>query len=87
MLTHIGQFFRKGVEIDTTRKILIMPNKEPVPLMRRPVWSFMERPEVDDQYCWVTMNPGYQGEGIIDGVYNDYLVDNIIATHSMDLLR
>ena len=38
-----GQFFRKGVDIDETRKILIMPDKEPVPVMRRPVWSFMER--------------------------------------------
>ena len=75
-----GQFFRKGVEIDETRKILILPGKEPVPVMRRPVWSFMEREVADDQLCWTAMNPGYQGEGLIDGTYFDYLVNNVLST-------
>ena len=76
----IGQFFRKGVEVDKVRKILIMPDKEPVPVMRRPVWSFMERETPDDQLCWTAMNPGYQGEGLIDGTYLDYLVDDVMST-------
>ena len=75
-----GQFFRKGVEIDEVRKILIMPDKEPVPVMRRPVWSFMEREVADDQLCWTAMNPGYQGDGLIDGKYLDYLVDDVLNT-------
>ncbi len=75
-----GQFFRDGVDIDTVRKILIMPNKEPVPVMRRPVWAFMEREEKDDKLCWTAMNPGYQGEGLIDGSYFDYLVDDVMST-------
>ena len=76
----LGQFFRNGVEVDTVRKILIMPNKEPVPVMRRPVWSFMERETADDQLCWTAMNSGYQGEGLIDGTYFDYLVDDVLST-------
>ena len=80
LLITAGQFFRDGVEIDEVRKILIMPNKEPVPVMRRPVWSFMERDEKDDQLCWTAMNPGYQGEGLIDGTYFDYLVDDVMST-------
>ena len=75
-----GQFFRKEVEIDTVRKILILPGKEPVPLMRRPVWSFMEREVADDQLCWTAMNPGYQGQGLIDGTYLDYLVNDVFST-------
>ena len=75
-----GQFFRNGVEIDEVRKILIMPDKEPVPVMRRPVWSFMEREVADDQLCWTAMNPGYQGDGLIDGRYLDYLVDDVLDT-------
>jgi len=75
-----GQFFREGVEIDETRKFLLMPNKEPVPVMRRPVWSFMEREDKDDQLCWTAMNLGYQGEGLIDGSYTDYLVNDVMAT-------
>ena len=54
--TQSGQFFRKGVEVDTVRKLLILPGKEPVPVMRRPVWSFMEREVADDQLCWTAMN-------------------------------
>ena len=79
-LPSAGQFFQKGVEIDTVRKILILPGKEPVPVMRRPVWSFMEREVADDQLCWTAMNPGYQGEGLIDGTYFDYLVDDVLST-------
>jgi len=78
--SHIGQFFRKGVEIDTVRKILILPGKEPVPLMRRPVWSFIECEVAGDQLCWTAMNPGYQGEGLIDGTYFDYLMNDILST-------
>ena len=74
-----GQFFHKGVVIDEVRKILIMPDKEPVPVMRRPVWSFMEREVADDQLCWTAMNPGYQGEGLIDGTHSDYIVKDILS--------
>ena len=69
-----GQFFCQGVEIDKIPKILIMPNKEPVPLIRRHVWSFMERKQIDSQLCWTAMNPGYQGEGLIDGKHSNYIV-------------
>ena len=79
MLIIAGQFFNKGVAIDEVRKILIMPNKEPVPVMRRPVWSFMERETADDQLCWTAMNPGYQGEGLIDGNHLDYIVKDIFS--------
>ena len=77
-----GQFFRKGVEIDEVHKILIMPNKNPVPVKRRPVWSFMEREKVtsDDQLCWTAKNRSYQGKGLIDGTYLDYLVDDVLST-------
>ena len=76
-----GQFFQKGVEVDTVRKLLILPGKEPVPVMRHPVWSFMEREVADDQFCWTAMNPGYQGEGLIDGTYLDYLVNDVLSTN------
>ena len=74
-----GQFFRKGVKIDPVRKFLVLPNKDPVPVMRRPVWSFMERHVRDDQLCWTAMNPGYQGDSLIDGHYLDYMVDSILS--------
>ena len=76
---HAGQFFHKGVVVDEARRILIMPDKEPVPVIRRPVWSFMERETPDDQLCGTAMNPGYQGEGLIDGKHSDYIVESILS--------
>ena len=75
---YAGQFFRSKVKIDRVSKILLLPNKEPVPLMRRPVWSFMEREQKVDQLCWTAMNYGYQGEGLIEGTYFDYLVNDVL---------
>ncbi len=74
-----GQFFRDGNEVDETRKLLLLPNLDPVPVMRREVWHFMEREMVDDQLCWVAMNPGYQGKRLIEGHYLDYLVDDVLS--------
>ena len=39
----------------------------------------MEREQKDDQLCWTAMNPGYQGEGLIDGKHSNYIVDDILA--------
>lgn len=77
----VGQFFRKGVEIDTARKLLLLPNKDPVPVMRKPAWAYMEHNVPSDQLCWVAMNPGYQGHHLIDGHYLDYVVDDVLSTN------
>jgi len=39
----------------------------------------MKHKTADKQRCWTAMNHGEQGEGLIDGVYQDYLVDNILS--------
>ena len=76
-----GQFFHNDVVLDEIRKILIIPGKEPIPIQRKPLWAFMEREMGDStNFCWVAMNPGYQGEGLIDGHYFDYLVDDVLST-------
>ena len=77
----IGQFYRQGVEIDGVRKMLIIPNKEPVPIMRRPIWSFMEREnDKEAEFCWTAMNSGFQGHGLIDGNYLNYKVSDLLST-------
>ena len=49
---------------------------------QRPVWGFLKH-ELPDatggKKCWATMNRGEQGEGLIDGTYMDYRVDNILS--------
>ncbi len=82
ILTHTlpGQFFRPGVDIDEVRRLLVLPTLDSVPVMRRPVWAFMEREEKDDQLCWTAMNPGYQGKGLLEGHYLDYLVNDVLSS-------
>ena len=75
-----GQFLRSGVEVDESRRILFLPDMEPVPVMRKPVWHFMERDDPDEQLCWVSMNPGYQGKRLIQGHYLDYLVGSVLSS-------
>ena len=79
-LKNSGQFFRERVEIDEIRRLLLLPNMEPVAVMRKPVWHFMERDEPEDQLCWAAMNPGYQGKKLIEGHYLDYLVDDVLSS-------
>ena len=80
----LGQFFCPGYSIDHTTKLLHFPdNKEPVPVMRRPVWSFMET-KVNEltgaEQCWMAMNVGYEGEGLLHGQYLDYVVSDLFTT-------
>lgn len=81
-VTYAGQFFRKGVDVDVARRLLFLPNMAPVPVMRKPIWHFMEREKKDEQQqlCWVAMNPGYQGKKLIQGHYLDYVVDDLLST-------
>ncbi len=88
----IGQFYRTGVELDTVRGILVMPNKEPVPVKRKPVWSFVEGVAggvAKDEYCWTAMNTGVQGRGLIDGHYLEYAVPDLLSTdfHSIKVVH
>lgn len=78
----IGQFLRKGVAVDEVRKVLVMPHKEPLPVERRPIWSFMEKQEhgKEERDCWTVLNYGKQGKGLIDGTYMDYIVPELLST-------
>ena len=81
-----GQFFRKGVEIDETRHLLLLlPGmSDPVPVMHKPIWHFMEREKAQQEghLCWVAMNPGYQGKRLIEGSYLDYVVNDLLSLES-----
>ena len=72
------------MDIDESRHILILPDMEPVPVQRKSIWHFMERErgkksEVEPKFCWVAMNPGYQGKKLIAGSYLDYIVDDLLS--------
>jgi len=71
------------VRIDDIEKVLIFPDKEPVPIKQRSVWGYMKHEfrEIDDgKQCWATIKHGEQGEGLIDGTYVNYKVKDLLST-------
>ena len=62
--------------------MLVMPNKDPVAVEWKPVWKYLEREKPDDEmkHCWVSMNPGNQGKGLIDGSYMDYAMEDVLSS-------
>ena len=78
-LLYAGQFFRQGVRIDRENQILYIPQREPIPVIRRPLWSFMRHSLAEETECWTSMLPSNQGVGLIDGTWTDYKVKGLIA--------
>ena len=76
----MGQFFRDGVSIDVDAQLLYVPGHLPVPVERRDLWKFMSRKLVDDQQRWTSAYSSSQGAGIVAGTYEDYIVDDLLAT-------
>ena len=66
----------KGIEIDTVKKILIRPGFESIPVEKTVGWSYNKGQTASP--CWKAMNPGHQGEGLIEGGILNYIVDNIL---------
>ena len=60
--------------------MLMLPERDPVPVKQRPVWAFMKTEVPDNQLCWTSIAPSNQGEGVIEGKYLDYKVDHIFST-------
>ena len=66
-----GQFMVKGMAVDPIKKILTYPdNRDPIPV------------EIDNvmtgKTCWKAMNPGHQGEGLIQGSILNYMVSSLL---------
>jgi len=78
--TCTGQFLRKDVKIDDNKRILLLSNKNPVPVKQRQVWGYMKQEmAAEGKLCWAAVRPGEQGEGLIDGTYMDYRVKDIFS--------
>ena len=71
-----GQFMVQGIEIDPVKGILIRPGFEAVPVEKTATWSYNKGQSSGP--CWKAMNPGHQGEGLIEGSILNYIVDNIL---------
>jgi hypothetical protein len=72
----LGQFFNQGTKIDKENRQLVLPKRSPIPVnLEDP------KPEVHHKsQCWRPQTPGYQGEGLIEGDYVEYVVSSVFAT-------
>jgi len=62
-----------GIEVDSTREMLIRPGFEPVPVKPSKTWDSSDN-------CWLATNIGNQGEGLIEGSIYSYIVNSIEST-------
>ena len=64
---------KKGIEIDSQKKMLIYPDgRDPVPVN--------EDFAMAGKACWKAMNYGNHGEGLIQGNILDYVMESILET-------
>jgi hypothetical protein len=72
----LGQFFNKGTKVDKEKRQLVLPKRSPIPVTLED-----PKPEVHHKsQCWRPQTPGYQGEGLIEGDYVEYVVSSVFAT-------
>ena len=68
------------MSIDVDAQLLHVPSHPPVPVERRDLWKFMSRKLVDYRQCWTSAYSSSQGAGIVAGTYQNYIVDDLLAT-------
>ena len=64
--------------VDEDKKLLFVPNLEPIPVIRRALWNFM-KPDLDETECWTSVLPSNQGVGLIEGIWTDYKVNGLLS--------
>jgi len=61
----------KGMSVDPIKKILTYPDSH------SPVAVELDN-VMTGKTCWKAMNNGYQGEGLIEGNFQDYVVSSLL---------
>ena len=68
----------KGIVVDQMKQILIRPDHPPVPVRLHHIWDYTHSNTDQLPSCWLVVNDGIQGEGLIDGNILDYVVDDLL---------
>ena len=65
------------VTIDKSNGLIRIGNMAPFSVRRGDIWPYLHEPGE----CWYANNAGDQGEGILEGSYTDYIVEDLFDTH------
>ena len=71
-----GQFMGSDVSLDREAGIIKINNhRDPFTVKRGEIWPYLNITGT----CWYPTGSDDQGRGIIEGVYTDYIVDDLFA--------
>ena len=75
-IVFLGQFLQKGVHVDKSNKLLLLPGRGTIPIYQSHVWPELQLTEYKDKSCW---RPEV-GHVAIEGENYDYITDHITGT-------
>ena len=70
----LGQFLTADVKIDTENMLMQLGDRKPIPVKRGMAWPFLGISEE----CWYGMTTDSHEPEIIEGMYTDYIVEQLI---------
>ena len=73
-----GQFLTADVNIDMENMLMKLGDRSPISVKRDKAWSHLGI----NAECWYGVDTNNQGAGIIDDVYTDYIVDELIPVRN-----
>ena len=73
---YVGQFMGSKVEIDEQAGLMKVGNRQvPFSVKKGEIWPYLKIPGT----CWYPTETDDQGEGVLEGMYTDYIVDDLLA--------
>ena len=76
MNTYTGQFMGTKVQIDQQAGLMkVDDHRVPFPVKKGGIWPYLNIPGT----CWYPTNTDDQGGGVLEGIYTDYIVDDLFA--------
>ena len=70
----VSQFLTSDVKIDAENMLIQLGDRKPISVKKDKAWHFLGI----NEDCWYEETTDNQGTGIIEGVYTDYVVQNLI---------
>ena len=71
---NVGQFLTADVKFDADNMLMQLGDRKPLSVKKDKAWPFLGI----NEECWYGANTDNQGTGIIEGIYIDYVVEDLI---------
>ena len=65
--------------LDEEARLLHIHGHPAIPVEQQDLWKFMEQSFPRDSTCWTMSYHTSQGAGVLEGSYEDYIVDRLLT--------